>query len=61
MFGSRWRAFVEEHLPWYDAAVERKRDRQTEAIRLRSIAVRKSVEPIIRDYQQSDRLTRREP
>jgi hypothetical protein len=51
---SRWRAFIETVLPWYDPAHERARNRRTEAIRVRSIAIRITAERVIEAYAQAD-------
>ena len=53
----RWRAFLEEWLPWYHPAVEKRRDRHTEAIRRRSIQTRIRSEHIIADYRAAMRLS----
>jgi hypothetical protein len=57
--GSRWREFVENILPWFDATVERSRDRRTEAIRQRSIASRIRAERVIDDYRRASKLASR--
>ena len=54
----RWARFVERLLPWYDAALERRRDARTEAIRQRSIRERIRAEPIIDQYRATDRRRR---
>ena len=51
----RWARFVERFLTsWYDAALERRRDARTEAIRQRSIRERIQAEPIIDEYKAAD-------
>ena len=47
------RRLVELLLPWFDPVRERRRDRHTEAIRLRSIASRKRAEKVIAEYRQA--------
>lgn len=53
----RWRALVEWFLPWYEPAVEARRDRHTEAIRRRSIATRQRSERVIAAYRAADKVS----
>jgi hypothetical protein len=57
--GSRWREFIEDLLPWFDAALDRQRDRRTESIRQRSIASRIRAERVIDDYRRASLLAAR--
>lgn len=53
---------VERWLPWYDVAAERRRTAHTEAIRQRSIAVRKRTEKRLEaigvSYRRADGVLR---
>lgn len=47
----RWREVIAHLLPWFDPAVERRRDRRTESIRRYSIGTRKRSERLIEEYR----------
>lgn len=50
---SRWRGLIERALPWWDAERERRRDEQTERIRVRSVDARLRAEHVIDAYRQA--------
>jgi hypothetical protein len=52
---NKWRAWIEELLPWYSSARERQRDARTEAIRQRSISLRIRSERVLAQYRDADR------
>ena len=61
VMGNRLREWIDSMLPWYDPALERRRDRHTEAIRRRSIANRiraERAERVIAEYRVADKVSR---
>lgn len=50
---------IERFLPWFDPSRERRRDAQTERIRVLSISVRKRAEQVIADYTAAEQGRRR--
>jgi hypothetical protein len=63
VMGSRFRAWVERVLPWYDPITEHLRDLRTEQRRRRTISAlhqAERAEQVIDDYRDADRAARHE-
>lgn len=55
---ARFRRVVEAALPWYDPRAVAERKRETERVRLRSIAARMALEDVAKRYERFDGVIR---
>ena len=60
MAGSRWRAWVEAHLPWYHPHTERLRNVRSQVIDRHAVEQLGQAKQIIDDYRAADQVVRRE-